>query len=72
MKGAEAEMKRKEVKGNARKGNAKEAKQSSQREFKEKEIQEREGQGAQWPAVARQRVNPATGRDRARRAYLQV
>ena len=26
---------------------------------------ERAGQGARWPAVSRQRVNPATGRDRA-------
>ena len=26
---------------------------------------ERTGRGARWPAVSRQRVNPATGRDRA-------
>ena len=49
MKGAEAEMKRKEVKGNARKGrHAKEAKFTSAK-----------------GKVSRQRVNPATGRDRS-------
>ena len=26
---------------------------------------EQAGQGVRWPAVSRQRVNPATGRDRA-------
>ena len=26
---------------------------------------QRTGRGARWPAVSRQRVNPATGRDRA-------
>ena len=29
----------------------------------EREVTERAGQGARWPAVLRQRVNPATGRD---------
>ena len=51
MKGAEAAVKWKEVKGHARKLRGK--------------GDERTGRGARWPAVSRQRVNPATGRDRA-------
>ena len=51
MKGAEAAVKWKEVQGHARKLRGK--------------GDERTGRGARWPAVSRQRVNPATGRDRA-------
>ena len=51
MKGAEAAVKWKEVKGHERKLRGK--------------GDERTGRGARWPAVSRQRVNPATGRDRA-------
>ena len=65
MKGAETDMKRKEVKGNARKGrHAKEAKFTSRKltGIQGKEIQEREGRVARWPAVSRQRVNPGAHR----------
>ena len=47
MKGAEAAVKWKEVKGHERKLRGK--------------GDERTGRGARWPAVSRQRVNPATG-----------
>ena len=46
MKGAEAAVKWKEVKGHERKLRGK--------------GDERTGRGARWPAVSRQRVNPAT------------
>ena len=51
MKGAEAAVKWKEMKGHARKLRGK--------------GDERTGRGVRWPVVSRQRVNPATGRDRA-------
>ena len=66
-RGADTEMKRKTVKRNARKlsdmqgRHAKEVKFKSREltELNEKEMIERKGKRARWPAVSRQRVNPA-------------
>ena len=64
MQGAEAEMKRKEVKGNARKGrHAKEAKFTSRKLTGNSRKRKYNGKGEVpgGPAVSRQRVNPVSG-----------
>ena len=58
MKGADTDMKRKEVKGNARKLSDMQGRHAKEAKFKSRELNK--GQGARWPAVSRQRVNPAT------------
>ena len=68
MKGAETAVKWKEVKGHAGKLSGKTCKGSKVRVMPRTlrgKGDERTGRGARWPAVSRQRVNPATGRDRA-------
>ena len=65
MKGAETEMKRKEVKGNARKLSDMQGRHATEVKFKSRELTGIKGKGNErtgraWPAVLRQRVNPAS------------
>ena len=65
MKGAETAVKWKEAKGHARKLSGKTCKGKFKSSRELTGLNERTGRGAWWPAVSRQRVNPATGRHRA-------